>query len=173
MSDDPRDRYFDDFTVGQTFEFGTYDVTEEEIVRFGQAYDPQPFHTDTDAARSSIFGGLVASGWHTAAMSMRLMVDNFISPAHSLGSPGIDELRFPAPVRPGAKLRVRITIAELRPSRSKPDRGLVRQRLETLDTRDPANSEIVLTMTTMGLWRRRPEGGAPGTVRSEAPPLSS
>jgi acyl dehydratase len=100
------------------------------------------------------------------------MVDNFISPAHSLGSPGIDELRFPAPVRPGAKLRVRITIEELRPSRSKPDRGLVRQRLESVDARDPAQPQTVLTMATMGLWRRRPEGGGSGTVQTGFPSLS-
>jgi acyl dehydratase len=160
---DPRDRYFEDFDVGRTYEFGSYTVTEEEILTFGRAYDPQPFHTDPQSAVDSIFGGIIASGWHTAAMSMRLMVDNFISPLHSLGSPGIDELRFTAPVRPGAELRVRITVEELRPSASKPDRGLIRQHLETVDVRDPQHPQTVMTAKTLALWRRRPaDGSAPG-----------
>jgi acyl dehydratase len=149
----PRDRAFEDFEVGESFEYGSYDVSAEEIVAFGRAYDPQPFHTDPEAAKSSIFGGLIASGWHTCAMGMRMLVDNVLSPAHSLGSPGVDEVRFLAPVRPGARLRLRVTVDDLVPSRSKPDRGLVRMRVEVLDDVTP-----VVTMLTLGLWRRRNAG---------------
>jgi acyl dehydratase len=147
----PRDRAFDDFVVGETFEFGFYEVTEAEIVAFGRSYDPQPFHTDPEAARDSIFGGLIASGWHTCAMAMRLLVDNFLSPAYSLGSPGIDDLRFLAPVRPGTRLHLRIVVADLVPSRSKADRGLVRLHIEVM-----GGADAVVSMTTLGLWARRP-----------------
>ncbi|MPY95889.1 MAG: acyl dehydratase [Acidimicrobiia bacterium] len=151
---EPRDRTFDDYTVGETFEFGYLDVTAAEIVEFGRKYDPQPFHVDAEAAKTSIFGGLIASGWHTGAMAMRLYVDNVLSPEHSLGSPGVDELRFLAPVRPGARLALRVTVLDLVPSRSKPDRGVVRQRLEVLDAAaDPP--VLVASMATMGLFRRR------------------
>jgi acyl dehydratase len=150
----PRERFFDDFEIGEVFEVGHLDVTEAEIVEFGRRYDPQPFHVDARAARSSIFGGLVASGWHTAAMAMRLYVDHLVSPQNSLGSPGVDELRFLAPVRPGARLALRVTVVELRPSRSKPDRGLLRQRFEVLDVA-PDEPVVVATFLTMGLFRRR------------------
>jgi acyl dehydratase len=152
---DLRGRSFDDFTVGETFEFGDRLVTEEEIVAFGRQFDPQPFHVDPEAARESIFGGVVASGWHTGAMAMRLFVDHMLSPEHALGSPGVDELRFAAPVRPGARLSLRVTITETRPSQTRPDRGLVRQRFEVLD-RAVSPAVVVMTMSTMGLFRRRP-----------------
>lgn len=150
-----RDRSFDDYTIGEVFEFGSIDVTEDEIVEFGRRFDPQPFHVDAEAARSSMFGGLIASGWHTAAMAMRLFVDNMLSPEHSLGSPGVDELRFLAPVRPGARLALRVTIVDLVPSRSKADRGVVRQRLEVLDTA-ASPPVLVASMSTMGIFSRRP-----------------
>jgi acyl dehydratase len=139
--------------VGEVFEFGHLDVTADEIVEFGRKYDPQPFHVDADAAKRSVFGGLVASGWHTGAMAMRLFVDHMVS-EHALGSPGVDELRFVAPVRPGARLVLRVTIVELTPSRSKADRGLVRQRFELLDV---ASGEpvVVASCIAMGLYRRR------------------
>lgn len=146
----PRERAFEDFTVGDTFDVGSYLVDAEEIVDFGRRYDPQPFHTDPEAAKASIFGGLIASGWHTCAMSMRMLVDNVLSPVYSLGSPGVDEVRFLAPVRPGAQLRLRVTIAELVPSQSKPDRGLVRMRVEALEGDTP-----VLRLLALGLWGRR------------------
>lgn len=149
-----RDRTFDDYEVGEVFEFGHLDVTEDEIVEFGRRYDPQPFHTDPEAAKASIFGGLIASGWHTGAMAMRLFVDHMLSPEHSLGSPGMDELRFLAPVRPGARLGLRVTILELTPSRSKPDRGVVRYRMEVLDLA-PDEPVAVASFLTMGLFRRR------------------
>jgi acyl dehydratase len=150
----PRDRTFDDYEVGEVFEFGHIDVTAEEIVDFARRYDPQPFHLDAEAAKASIFGGLIASGWHTAAMAMRLYVDHMLPPGSALGSPGVDELRFVAPVRPGARLALRVTVTEVTPSRSKPDRGLVRQRFEVLDVA-PATPVVVATYLAMGLYRRR------------------
>jgi acyl dehydratase len=154
-SSDLRQRTFDDWVVGETFEFGETRVSEEEIIAFARQFDPQSFHVDPEAARASIFGGVVASGWHTAAMAMRLFVDHVLSPEHALGSPGVDELRFPAPVRPGARLAIRVTVTETRPSRAKPDRGLVRQQVEVLD-RAQSPPAVVMTMSTMGLFRRRP-----------------
>jgi acyl dehydratase len=148
-----RSRTFDDYDVGEVFEVGHLDVTEAEIIEFGRRYDPQPFHVDPDAAASSIFGGLVASGWHTGAMAMRLFVDHVLS-EHALGSPGVDELRFVAPVRPGARLALRVTVVELLPSRSKPDRGLIRQRFEVLDIA-PVEPVLVASYLAMGLYRRR------------------
>jgi acyl dehydratase len=155
-----RERTFDDYEVGEVFEFGHLDVTEADIVEFGRKYDPQPFHVDAEAARSSIFGTLVASGWHTAAMAMRLYVDHMVPPGNSLGSPGVDELRFLAPVRPGARLALRVTVVELTPSRSKPDRGLVRHRFEILDVA-PGEPVVVATCVVMGLYRRRAAAGVP------------
>jgi acyl dehydratase len=149
-----RDRTFDDYEVGEVFEFGHLDVTEAEIVEFGRRFDPQPFHIDPEAAKRSIFGGLIASGWHTGAMAMRLFVDNMLSPDHSLGSPGIDELRFLAPVRPGARIALRVTILETTPSRSKPDRGVVRYRMEVRDVA-PEEPVVVASYLAMGMFRRR------------------
>jgi acyl dehydratase len=146
----PRERGFDDFTVGDTFEVGSYTVDADEIVDFGRRYDPQPFHTDPEAAKSSIFGGLIASGWHNCAMGMRMLVDNVLSPEYSLGSPGVDEVRFLAPVRPGARLRLRVTVVELVPSQSKPDRGVVRMRVEVLEGHSP-----VVSLLALGIWARR------------------
>jgi acyl dehydratase len=146
----PRDRGFEDFTVGDTFEVGAYEVDADEIMDFGRRYDPQPFHTDAEAAKASIFGGLIASGWHSCAMGMRMLVDNVLSPTYSLGSPGVDEVRFLAPVRPGARLRLRVTVDELVPSQSKPDRGLVRMRVAVLEGDTP-----VVSMLALGIWGRR------------------
>ena len=152
---DPRDRAFEDYTEGETFEFGEITVSEAEIIEFGRRFDPQPFHVDPEeAARSSIFGGVIASGWHTGAMAMRLYVDNLLSPHYALGSPGLDEVRFSAPVRPGARLAIRVTITETRPSASKPDRGLVRQRWEVVD-RSQTPPLTVMTVASVGLFRRR------------------
>ena len=148
----PPTRWFEDFAVGDTATFGGHEVTEQEIIRFATEYDPQPFHTDPAAARDSIFGGLIASGWNTAAIMMRALVDHYVSAESSLGSPGIDELRWTQPVRPGDRLRVRVTVTETIPSRSKPDRGVVRAFTEVLNQRD----EVVMTMQGMTMHRRRP-----------------
>ena len=118
--------YFEDFPPGDVRESPARTVTREEMVAFAREFDPQPFHTDEEAASTTIYGGLIASGWHTVAILMRLMWDAFLADAASLGSPGVDEVRWLKPVRPGDTLRARFTVVEAVPSRSKPDRGVVR-----------------------------------------------
>jgi acyl dehydratase len=126
-------RYFEDYVAGTIHEFGTITVEEDEIIAFGRRFDPQVFHTDPAAAKSTIYTGLIASGWHTAALMMRLFVDNFLSHVASLGSPGVDELRWLVPVRPGDTLSLRVTILKTNRSRSKPDRGVVLSLIEVLN----------------------------------------
>ena len=115
-----KERYFDDYRKGEVVEVGDYLVTREEIIDFAGRYDPQPFHLDEAAARESIYGGLIASGWMTCGVLMRMLVDNFVSPVSSMGSPGIDELRWLKPVRPGDRLRARVTVVDTRRSSSRP-----------------------------------------------------
>jgi len=148
-------RYFEDYRPGATEEFGRRTVDAEEIVAFARQYDPQEFHVDARAAERSSFGGLVASGWHTAAMVMRMLVDHLLAP-NCLGSPGVDEIRWLLPVRPGDVLSVRVAVTEARPSRSRPDRGTVYARVEALNQ----DSRAVMTMSVMFIARRR-EAGAP------------
>jgi acyl dehydratase len=147
-----KQRWFEDYRVGEIAEFGDHLVTEAEIVEFATRYDPQPFHVDAEAAKASIYGGLIASGWMTASCAMRMMVDHYISPIASMGSPGIDELRWLAPVRPGDRLRMRVTVLESRPSQSKPDRGMTRFLWELLRQ----DGTKVLSMTGWGMYRTRP-----------------
>jgi len=116
---------FESFEVGQVQEFGAYEVTEKEVIEFASKYDPQFFHLDPEAAKSSLFGGLCASGWHTCAMTMAMLVENMEKTGRSLGSPGIDELRWTRPVYPGDVLSVRMEVLELLPSKSKPGIGFV------------------------------------------------
>jgi acyl dehydratase len=123
-------RYFDDFPVDATYELGKKTVTEDEILRFGREFDPQVFHTDPEAALQSSFGGLVASGWHTCAIHMRLFVDSLLSDTATLGGVGVDEMRWLVPVRPGDTLSGRATVIGATPSRTKPQRGTVGMRLE-------------------------------------------
>lgn len=125
--------YLEDHVTGSVYEFGSIVVNEREIIDFASHYDPQVFHVDPEAARRTSFGGLVASGWHTAALAMRMLVDHRLSHVANLGSPGLDELRFLKPVRPGDELRVRLTILEARPSESKTDRGVVKSLVEVLN----------------------------------------
>lgn len=148
------DRYFEDYVVGQVHEHGPIAVTEEEIIAFARRYDPQYFHTDPESAKQSIYGGLIASGWHTAGLTMRLLVDNVISPVASLGSPGVKELRWLAPVRPGDALSIRVTVRAARRSRSKPDRGIVDFSVEVTNR----NRETVMTMDSVGLYLCREKG---------------
>ena len=129
------ERFFEDYVAGSVYEFGTVKVEENEIIEFARRYDPQPFHTDPVAARATQFGGIIASGWHTAGMAMKLLVENYIPRGSSLGSPGVDELRWHSPVRPGDILSVRVTIVETKPSQSKPDRGLLLSFVEVLNQR--------------------------------------
>ena len=125
--------HLEDFPVGATWTLGDHEVTEDEIVAFGRQFDPQPFHVDASAAQESTFGGLIASGWHTSAITTRLLVDGLYSRAASLGSPGVDQIRWPKPVRPGDRLSVRFTVTDCRPSASRPDRGVVQCQVETLN----------------------------------------
>ena len=145
------DRYFEDYRPAAVYEYGYLTVTEAEILEFARRFDPQPIHIDPGFAAAGPFGGLIASGWHTASMMMRLFTDHYLSRVASLASPGIDELRWPAPVRPGDQLRLRTTIVEARASRSKPDRGLVRTRGELINSGD----RIVLSLVAMNLLGRR------------------
>lgn len=145
------ERYFDDYRKGEVFEFGDYLITAEEIIEFASRYDPQSFHLDEVAARDSLYGGLIASGWMTGGVLMRLVVDHFISPLSSMGSPGIDELRWLKPVRPGDRLHARLTIVDTRRSSSKPDRGVVHVHQEALNQ----DNEVVLSMRGMGMYKVR------------------
>jgi acyl dehydratase len=144
--------YFEDFEVGKVIEVGSRTVTEEEIIDFATKFDPQPFHVDKEAAGRSIYGGIIGSGWHTCAMMMRLMVDGFLKDAASMGSPGVDEVRWIKPVRGGDTLTVTTTALEKRPSGSKPDRGVV----VTLWEAKNQHGEVVATIKGMGMFGRRP-----------------
>jgi acyl dehydratase len=148
----PQPLWWEDFQVGDTSELGTHTFTEAEIIEFARQFDPQPFHTDPVAARNSIYGGLIASGWHTCAVGMRLMCDSYINRTVSMGSPGVDSVRWLRPVRPGDTLTYRRTVLEARPSNSRPEAGLVRSRWEALNQ----NGEVVLTMEGWGMLGRRP-----------------
>ena len=119
-----KERFFEDFEPGESFEFGEIHVSEEDIIEFAKNYDPQSFHIDPVAAKKSIYGSVIASGWHTGSMMMRCLVDHFVS-ENSMGSPGIENLRWPHPVRGGDILRAKVTITSARRSRSKPDRGIL------------------------------------------------
>jgi len=144
--------YFEDFPPGDVRESPSRAVTRDEIVAFARQYDPQPFHLDDEAATRSIYGGLLASGWHTCAIYMRLMWETFLKDTASLGSPGVDEIRWVKPVRPGDTLQVRFTVVDATPSRSKPDRGIVRSLSEVFNQ----HGEIVMTMRGLGMFGRRP-----------------
>jgi len=144
--------YFEDFPPGDVRESPARTVTREEILAFAREFDPQPFHTDEAAARQTIYGGLIASGWHTIALYMRMMWDSYLKDTASLGSPGVDEVRWLKPVRPGDTLRARFTVLEAVPSRSKPDRGLVRSLSEVFNQ----HGEVVMTLRGLGLFGRRP-----------------
>jgi acyl dehydratase len=144
-------RYFEDYAEGSVHEFGSIRVGEEDIIAFAKRFDPQPFHTDPDSAKATVYGGLIASGWHTGSVAMRLLVDHYLPGAASLGSPGLDELRWLRPVRPGDKLSIRVTILEARRSASKPDRGLVRSHVEVLNQ----ERETVMSMNPINFMRCR------------------
>lgn len=149
----PKQRWFEDYAVGEMFEFGDRLVTEADIVDFAGRYDPQAFHTDAEAAAQSSFGGLVASGWMTAALLMREMCDHFIPPLSAMGSPGVDELRWLWPVRPGDRLRVRVTIADVRASQSKTDRGVITLNQQVINQA----GEVVMRLSGQAILRRRPQ----------------
>ena len=131
-------RYLEDFTVGQTFGSGRLRVDTEQIKAFAAEFDPQPFHLDENAARDTIFRGLAASGWHTAALTMRLLVESEIDPAGGIVGAGFDEFRWPRPVRPGDELHIESEVLEVRASRSRPHQGLIKVRTTTLNQMDEA-----------------------------------
>jgi len=145
-------RYWEDFTPGEVIELGSRTITKEAILAFAREFDPQVFHTDEEAARHTVFGGLIASGWHTGSLSMRLFYDGLIKNVVSLGSPGFDELRWVKPVRPGDTLSTRFTVLDCVASRSKPDRGVIRARLETRNQ----DGDVVMSITAINLFGRRP-----------------
>lgn len=147
--------WWEDFTVGHVMETGTVEVTREEIISFAGRYDPQPFHLDEEAAKQTPFGGLVASGWMTASLTMKLMCEGYLLQSSSLGSPGIEQLKWLKPVRPGDILRARSTVLEARPMASKPHIGLARSRTETLNQ----HGDVVLEFEGWGMYRRRPAAG--------------
>ncbi len=136
---------------GSVYEFGSILMEEKEMIDFATRYDPQAFHTDPDAARKSVFGGLIASGWHTGAVSMRLIVDHYLSRVASLGSLGIDEMRWLKPVRPRDELSIRVTVLQVRLSQSKPDRGIVRSLVEVMNQ----NREVVMSRIAINFVRCR------------------
>lgn len=150
----PDRRYFEDYHPGAVYTFGPILVDEAEVIAFASRYDPQPMHTDPLAAAAGPTGGLIASGWHTVGLLMRLFVLDYLSHVATLPSPGVDEVRWLKPVRPGDELTLRVTVTETRRSRSKPDRGVVFSFLEGLD----AKGDPVATMKAMNLMRSRPEG---------------
>jgi acyl dehydratase len=150
FSSPPTDRFFEDYTVGATYLCGSFSVTEEEIICFASEYDPQAMHVDRDWAAGGPFGEVIASGWHTVARTMRLLVENFL-PRNGLAAPGINELRWTRPVRPGDTLTLQATVQGVRRSQTKPDRGLIHTFLEVLNQ----NDEVVMSMKPMNLIRVR------------------
>ncbi len=144
--------YLEDYHAGTVVEFGSRTVTEDEIIEFATAFDPQLFHIDREFARASNFGGIVASGWHTVSLTCRMFVDNFFNNNSLMGGIGADEVRWLKPVRPGDTLNVRCSVLETRRSKSKPDRGSVHVRLETFDQ----TGDKMLTFTVTALLKARP-----------------
>jgi acyl dehydratase len=148
-------RYFEDYVPGAVHEFGSLTVDEQEVLDFGKRYVPLSYHVDKEAAKNSIYGGLIASGWHTAALMMRLYTENYLSRVANLGSPGCDELRWDKPVYPGDRLAVRVTVLEARVSQSRPDRGIVRSFVEVINQKD----EVVMSLKMVNFVRSRQETG--------------
>jgi acyl dehydratase len=147
-----RQLHFEDFTPGSIAEYGPRIITRDEIVAFAAEFDPQPMHLDEAAADDSMLGGHAASGWHSCCLLMRMISDGFLLQSSFLGAPGVEEVRWLAPVRPGVALTVRATVLETRPSRSRPDMGLVKFRFELVD----AAGTRLLTLTVSPMFGRRP-----------------
>lgn len=145
------DRFFEDYTPGATYSYGHLSVTEDEIVEYALRFDPQSIHIDAEYAKNGPFGGIIASGWHTAGLVMRMFADHYLTHNASLASPGIDEVRWPAPLRPGDQVRLRVTTAEARPSKSKPDRGLIFTDAALITSADLT----VMTLRAMNMVARR------------------
>jgi acyl dehydratase len=148
--------YFEDFHPGQEIDLGTRSVSEDEIIAFASQFDPQPFHVDPEAAAGSIYGGVIASGWHTCSMMMRMVVDGMMARSSSMGSPGLDSVRWLRPVRPGDTLQVRYVTKDVKASNSRPDRGVVWSKWVATNQ----HGEEVCTIEGMGMFARRPRGDA-------------
>ena len=142
------EHYLEDFAVGQTFRSGRRRIERERALAFAAEFDPLPFHLD-EAARHSMFGGMTASGWHTAAVTMRLLVETELKPAGGIVGAGLDECRWPRPVRPGDELRVECEVFEVRPSKSRPEQGLIKLRTTTLNQDDEAVLVHVLNLVVL------------------------
>ena len=151
----PENRYFEDYVAGSVHEFGPITVDEQEVLDFGKRFVPLSYHTDKEAAKKSIYGRLIASGWHTAALMMRLYTDHYLSRVANLGSPGGDELRWTKPVFPGDALSIRVTVLDTRRSDSKPDRGIVQSSVEVLNQ----NRELVMGVKMVNFVRSRQDTG--------------
>ena len=149
-------RYFEDFTPGMVIENGPRLVTREEIVAFAAEFDPQPMHLDEDAARASILGGLAASGWHTCCLMMRMACDGFVLNSSSMGAPGVDEVKWLKPLRPGTNITLQTTVLDTRTSNSRPEMGFVKIRMDVLDD----DRAPVMTLTTSMIMGRRAEAAA-------------
>lgn len=148
-------RYFEDYVPGFAVDCGSVPISEPEIIAFAKEYDPQPFHVDPVGAADGPYGGLIASGWHTISLTMRQLVEHWVNPESSLGAAGVDEIRWPRPVRPGDRLHVRATVLEARRSKSKPDRGIIRSLAEVTNQ----NGETVLRLVAINfILARNPEG---------------
>jgi acyl dehydratase len=143
--------FWEDMAVGQVRDLGTISPTREEIIAFASQFDPQPFHLDDAAGEASVFGGLCASGWHTCAMAMRLMVTNFLSQTSSLGSPGLENIRWTKPVYPDDTLRLQSSVLEIKPMGRRPDVGMTRNLWEMFNQ----HGDLVLRMEGWGMFRRR------------------
>jgi acyl dehydratase len=144
-------RYFEDYVAGTTFEYGEISLSADEIIEFAKRFDPQPIHINPEAAARGPFAGLIASGWHTAGVMMRLLADHYISHVAGMASPGVDEIRWLKPVRPGDTLSIRVTVLETKRSRSKPDRGTVLSLVEVMNQ----NREVVMTLKPLSIVRCR------------------
>ena len=171
-------RFLEDFAVGQTFRSSSrLRVDKERIQAFAAEFDPQPFHLDEKAARDTMFGGLAASGWHTAAITMRLLVESGLEPAGGIVGAGADEFRWPRPVRPGDELRTESEVLEVRPSRSRPDQGMIKVRTTTLNQNDEAVQLIVANLVVPrrpGASRQRRRRRTRSRARSAvSPPAGS
>lgn len=160
------DRYFEDYEPGQTYEYGVAEVTEEQILRFAHAFDPQLMHADPAAAEQGPFHGLIASGWHTGSIAMRLYVDHYVSRVASLASPGMEQLRWPRPVRPGDHLLLQVDVESARLSKSRPDRGVVVSRLSLRKS----GGDEAMSMTAINFFGTRAAGSVIGPVRTPLAP---
>ena len=147
-----KDRYLDDYVEGDVHMLGSVSIDQDEIIAFAKRFDPQTMHTDPEAAKATPFGGLIASGWHTGSLMMRLLVNEYLTHVASFASPGLDELRWLKPVRPGDTLSVRVTVLKSTPSKSKPDRGAVTSLMEVLNQ----NNEVVMTVKAVNIIGQRP-----------------